>query len=120
MNFQSIISLVLSILGKREELVSIVTDAVALFKRAKETLPDLTAQLGKLTEGTSTAPASSTYSVSWLQESLNKLVGANLKVDGAYGDSTREAVKQFQTAHGLTADGWAGIQTQAAIVSALG
>lgn len=50
------------------------------------------------------------FDVKWLQASLNKL-GADLKVDGVYGDATREAVRQFQSRRALDVDGWAGIIT---------
>jgi putative chitinase len=54
--------------------------------------------------------------VTRLQEALNDL-GANprIVVDGRYGPATRGAVKQFQAAAGLTADGIAGPVTEAAI-----
>ena len=47
-----------------------------------------------------------------LQENLNQLglTGSNgkpLKVDGDYGDNTREAVRKFQTSHGLPQTGTA-------------
>lgn len=52
------------------------------------------------------------FSVEWMQESLNKLTDdVDLVVDGDYGELTRAAVKKFQEQNGLTADGWAGIQT---------
>jgi murein L,D-transpeptidase YcbB/YkuD len=50
----------------------------------------------------------------WLQTSLDKL-GYHLQVDGEYGDHTKAAVTRFQTNHGLTVDGWAGIETVMAI-----
>ena len=50
------------------------------------------------------------FDVRWLQASLNK-IGADLKVDGVYGDATRDAVRKFQSARGLDEDGWAGIVT---------
>jgi peptidoglycan hydrolase-like protein with peptidoglycan-binding domain len=114
MNFQSILSIVMTLLGKREELVKLVQDAIKLFNNAKELLP----MLGDLTKEAPAATAP-TMSITWLQESLNKLTDAKLTVDGKYGQATQDAVKKFQTANGLTADGWAGVQTQAAIVSAL-
>lgn len=54
--------------------------------------------------------------VKWLQEALNDL-GANpkLTVDGRYGPATRKAVKDFQTAAGILADGIAGPVTEAKI-----
>jgi putative chitinase len=56
-----------------------------------------------------------------LQHALNDL-GADPKlvVDGHYGPATRQAVKNFQTAAGLTADGVAGPVTKAAIELRLG
>ncbi len=55
-----------------------------------------------------------------VQVGLNRLgitdnAGGALATDGSYGTKTKEAVTKFQTAHGLTADGWAGKLTQAAI-----
>jgi putative chitinase len=51
-----------------------------------------------------------------LQKALNSL-GANplLDLDGRYGPNTRQAVKAFQIAAGLNADGIAGPVTEAAI-----
>lgn len=58
--------------------------------------------------------------VKWLQDSLNKL-GADpqLVVDGDAGPATRRAVKAFQAAAGLTANGIADPVTKAAIKSKL-
>lgn len=44
----------------------------------------------------------------WLQESLNKVLGTTLVVDGMYGEATRAAVREFQARHGLQVDGVAG------------
>lgn len=56
----------------------------------------------------------------WLQDSLNKL-GANpqLQVDGVVGPATRNAVRAFQLAQGITVDGLTGPETFAAIDKAL-
>jgi peptidoglycan hydrolase-like protein with peptidoglycan-binding domain len=118
MNFQAITKLVLLLLANRDAFISIVTDGIALWKKIQTVMPGVTEQLSALAKPAAASPTS-TYSIEWLQESLNKLVGTNLSIDGKYGTSTQEAVKQFQTAHGLTPDGWAGVQTQAAIVDAL-
>jgi peptidoglycan hydrolase-like protein with peptidoglycan-binding domain len=53
-----------------------------------------------------------------LQEQLNK-VGVTCNADGAYGPNTMKAVKTFQTASGLTADGIAGDDTQAKLTEAV-
>lgn len=50
-------------------------------------------------------------SVKWLQERLNALNGANLNVDGVYGDKTKKAVIEWQAKKGLNIDGIAGEQT---------
>jgi len=58
--------------------------------------------------------------VKWLQTALN-ILGTNppLEVDGEYGPMTKDAVLQFQKAHDLVADGWAGDLTHAALQLAL-
>jgi len=58
--------------------------------------------------------------VKWLQTALN-ILGTNppLDVDGEYGPMTKDAVLQFQKAHDLVADGWAGDLTHAALQLAL-
>lgn len=50
-----------------------------------------------------------------LQEALNKLVAANLDVDGDFGKLTDAAVKTFQANVGLDADGIVGEATEEAI-----
>lgn len=50
-----------------------------------------------------------------LQLALTKLGYYTGALDGEYGDKTVEAVKQFQRANGLTADGAAGVLTQPVI-----
>jgi len=54
-----------------------------------------------------------------LQRDLATL-GYALDADGAYGPGTAEAVRRFQSDHGLTADGIAGPLTLAAVARALG
>lgn len=50
-----------------------------------------------------------------VQSLLNAEIGAGLVVDGLYGEATEEAVKKYQKAHGLTADGIVGPKTWAAL-----
>jgi putative peptidoglycan binding protein len=54
-----------------------------------------------------------------LQRALTSLGYSTGGVDGQYGAKTEAAVKQFQSAHGLTADGVAGTKTLQAIGTAL-
>lgn len=54
-----------------------------------------------------------------LQKALTAAGYSPGKADGAYGNATTNAVKQFQSAHGLTADGIAGSKTLAALSTAL-
>lgn len=55
------------------------------------------------------------FSAKWLQESLNKLMGTNLVVDGDVGEQTRKVIREYQKSRGLDVDGWAGAGTQARI-----
>ena len=59
--------------------------------------------------------------VRWIQSTLNTLKMATpvLVVDGQYGLKTKVAVAAFQSAHNLTADGWAGKVTTAAMQTEL-
>jgi putative chitinase len=60
------------------------------------------------------------HGTAWLQASLNKLgTEPPLTVDGSFGPVTAAAVRAFQLAHGLEADGKLGSQTAAAIEKAL-
>jgi hypothetical protein len=54
-----------------------------------------------------------------LQKALILLGATSLTADGNFGPSTESAVKAFQTAHGIKADGVVGSQTAAAINTAL-
>ena len=50
-----------------------------------------------------------------LQALLNAKFGFSLEIDGNFGKATETAVKEFQKAHGLTADGVAGPKTWKAL-----
>jgi len=56
--------------------------------------------------------------VRWVQDSLNRVAGAGLVVDGATGPRTREAVSRFQGSRGLIADGVVGPVTERALIAA--
>lgn len=62
------------------------------------------------------------HDAAWIQDALNKLnvAGTPLLIDGSYGRRTRNAVREFQRAHGgLTIDGLAGPKTLEALENAL-
>ena len=54
------------------------------------------------------------YSVSQTQSLLNAK-GYRVSVDSYYGPGTRDAVRKYQSDHGLSADGYAGPSTQASL-----
>jgi peptidoglycan hydrolase-like protein with peptidoglycan-binding domain len=54
-----------------------------------------------------------------LQEQLNA-VGCHCTVDGIFGENTEQAVRNFQKAFGLTADGEVGPHTHAKLAEAKG
>jgi len=62
-------------------------------------------------------PGDTGENVAQLQEMLIELGYLKGRADGTYGDKTTEAVKAFQKANGLTADGSAGEATQKALFS---
>ena len=49
--------------------------------------------------------------VKWLQTRLNELGYYHGYIDGKFGNGTDTAVKAFQNARGLKADGWVGVLT---------
>ncbi|ADJ27294.1 peptidoglycan-binding protein [Nitrosococcus watsonii] len=61
---------------------------------------------------------SSTDHVRWIQQSLNKIMGLRLAVDGILGPMTRSAVRSFQSRHRLAVDGIVGPHTERALVAA--
>ncbi|HVM56820.1 MAG TPA: peptidoglycan-binding domain-containing protein [Gaiellaceae bacterium] len=68
---------------------------------------------------TTLKPGDTGHQVTVLQLSLAHLGFSPGKADGVYGPATEEAVKKFQTAHGLTADGICGPKTIEALKQAL-
>jgi N-acetyl-anhydromuramyl-L-alanine amidase AmpD len=58
--------------------------------------------------------------IRWVQESLNRILGLRLTVDGIMGPQTRSAIRSFQQKQGLTVDGNVGPNTEAALIKATG
>lgn len=60
------------------------------------------------------------HTIAALQSDLNALGAAPiLKIDGAYGPATQDALRVFQTKHGLTRDGLIGPNSWAAVDAAM-
>ncbi len=66
------------------------------------------------------AAQNSAQKVRWIQESLNKILGLRLKVDGIMGPQTKSAIRSFQQKNGLVVDGIAGPKTEAALQRSTG
>lgn len=102
-------------------MMNIITLAMRLLQN-RDRLPGIHDMLDRLTSDDGVEPPTSAYpvgSVEWLQESINTLTGAQLEVDGDYGEKTRDAVEDYQQAHSLKVDGWCGPETTASIVEEL-
>jgi peptidoglycan hydrolase-like protein with peptidoglycan-binding domain len=56
--------------------------------------------------------------IRWVQQSLNRILGLGLAVDGIVGPQTRSAIRSFQKQRSLTVDGIVGPQTEAALIAA--
>jgi Putative peptidoglycan binding domain len=64
-------------------------------------------------------PAGSEY-ISWVQDSLNRVLGAQLPVDGVMTPDVRNAVSSFQQQSGLPVSGIVGPDTERALLAAVG
>ncbi len=56
--------------------------------------------------------------IRWVQQSLNKILGLRLAVNGVMGSQTRSAIRSFQQQRGLRADGVVGPQSERALIAA--
>jgi peptidoglycan hydrolase-like protein with peptidoglycan-binding domain len=84
------------------------------------TTPTTTASTPAIVVPTSTLkPGDTGAQVTELQKALAHVGYSPGAIDGNYGSGTTDAVKRFQQAHGLTADGVAGPQTLAALETAV-
>jgi hypothetical protein len=54
----------------------------------------------------------------WVQQSLNKVMGLRLAIDGDIGRMTKSAIRDFQRRQGLTVDGIVGSNTERALIAA--
>lgn len=109
-----IIGIGLKLVANREKIAQAWDKIRPAIDVARNNYPAIKELLDDLMPPSTRQPDS--FTVEWLQESLNTL-GANpaLEVDGDYGPATKWAVTEYQQAHSLEADGWAGVDTQASI-----
>jgi len=56
--------------------------------------------------------------IRWVQQSLNRILGLQLAVDGDAREKTKKAISDFQRQRGLLVDGLVGTKTEAALVAA--
>ena len=66
-----------------------------------------------------TSGAGTSYNI-WIQETLNRLLGAGLETDGIIGPKTRQWILKFQETWGLTQDGVVGPETDYNLRAAMG
>lgn len=99
------------VFSNREKIFSMFEQIKPLIPQITKLAPKAAELIQEINPELLDAPQTS-FSVEWMQESLNKLTDdVDLVVDGDYGEMTRDAVRKFQEQNGLEADGWAGIQT---------
>lgn len=114
----NIIGIGLRVVANRDKIAAAWGDLVPIIRGVRTQYPKIVDLLDEIAPG-ATTPEPDGFSVEWLQESLNTLADAGLEVDGEYGELTREAVTEYQQAHSLVPDGWAGVATQASIYQEL-
>ena len=105
MSFLNIIPLIMGLIGKAPQFLVIFDAVGALLGQIKNLLPE-TAQ-----------KAATPLDVKWLQTSLKDLGFDPGAIDGSFGPATMAAVKAYQTARSLTADGWPGVATTAKLLA---
>jgi hypothetical protein len=134
-NVLNIVGIAVKALSQRAKIDQIIREATPIIDKATPIVHEVLQKwpkLGPLVQdvfgglfGTPshttppTTPTASEFDVKWLQTSLNTLGFGPIAVDGDMGPQTHEAIKKFQAAHGLTVDGWAGMDTIPAIYAEL-
>jgi hypothetical protein len=116
----SIIGIGLKLVANREKIAQAWGQIAPAIEAVRKNYPAIKDLIEDIMPGAMTPEPPQSYSVEWLQESLNEL-GATprLEVDGEYGEQTKAAVIEYQQAHSLEPDGWAGVATQASIYDEL-
>jgi peptidoglycan hydrolase-like protein with peptidoglycan-binding domain len=99
------------VFSNRDKIFDIYKQIKPLIPQITKVAPKAADLIREIDPDLANTPQTS-FSVEWMQESLNKITDdIDLVVDGDYGEMTRAAVKKFQEQNGLEPDGWAGIQT---------
>lgn len=107
-----------------DKLLAFLPTLLAWIGRAETTIPPIVTAIGGLigaikdvlpTSWFHSAPKN--LDVAWLQTKLKSLGFDPGAVDNKWGPKTHAAVVAYQTAKGLTADGWAGVATTAALLA---
>jgi len=133
MDLSKLIPLALRVIQNRQQiqqLVEVLKPTIREFEKVapvvmpmlrnlwREFFPDLVRQWAQTSE------VLVFYDVYWVQQSLNKLINAKLKVDGVMGEETLAATAKFQTSYNksklkdsdkIEVDGWPGPVTCAMI-----
>jgi hypothetical protein len=103
--------------GKPASLAT--TTAPTISTRTAATTPTTTPRQQLPLPAAGLKPGAKGAAVKQLQRALKSVGFSPGTIDGSYGPSTEDAVKRFQQAHGLVADGVAGSKTLAALRAAL-
>jgi N-acetyl-anhydromuramyl-L-alanine amidase AmpD len=117
----SIIGIGLKVVANRDRIAEAWNTIAPIIQDVRKNYPKIIDLLDDIAPGVTTPKAEpDSFSVEWLQASLNKIDKFGLEVDGDYGEATRAAVAEYQRMHPpLVVDGWAGVATQASIYEEL-
>lgn len=99
------IAVLMRILNEHQEIIRLWHEVSALLQR-----------LGLVpAQAAITRVAAHNFDVKWVQEAVNKQTSLGIKVDGVFGELTRDAVRVYQGKRKLAQDGWPGPLTLAAL-----
>ncbi len=101
MSFLTIIPTIMALFAKAPQFLAMFDAIAALIKSL---LP-------------ATAQATKPLDVAWLQGVLKAAGFDPGAIDGQFGPVTQAAVKLYQAARGLVADGWPGVATTAKLLA---
>ncbi len=105
MSFLTIIPIIMGLIGRAPQFLAIFDVIGKLMEQIKNLLPP------------QTAAAAKPLDVMWLQTTLKAAGFDPGALDGKFGPATQIAVKAYQAARGLVADGWPGVATTAKLLT---